>query len=152
MWDHDHLTGEYRGAAHSKCNLKCRNDRYNIDFFFHNGKGYDFHFIMNAVSELSKEMWMDVTCIPNNTERYMSLTIKGNGFQITFKDSLQFMPLSLEKLVQTQKDSEFNFPYMQSVFGDKAELLTRKGVYPYDWDNSSNKDQMVSLPNKEAFT
>ena len=152
VWDHDHLTGEYRGAAHSKCNLKCRNDRYNIDFFFHNGKGYDFHFIMNAVSELSKEMWMDVTCIPNNTERYMSLTIKGNGFQITFKDSLQFMPLSLEKLVNTQKDSKFNFPYMQSVFGDKAELLTRKGVYPYDWDNSSNKDQMVSLPPKEAFT
>ena len=36
--DHCHLTGKYRGAAHSKCNLKCRNDRYNIDFFFHNGK------------------------------------------------------------------------------------------------------------------
>jgi hypothetical protein len=65
--DHCHLTGRYRGAAHSKCNLKCRNDRFDVDFFLHNGKNYDFHFIINAAAELSKEINLDISCIPLNT-------------------------------------------------------------------------------------
>ena len=69
--DHDHLTGEYRGAAHSKCNLKCRNDGYNVDFFFHNGKGYDYHHVLNTVGELSKEMNLKINCIPMNSEKYV---------------------------------------------------------------------------------
>ena len=39
MWkvcDHDHITGEYRGAAHSKCNMHMRIDPYRtpIPVFF----------------------------------------------------------------------------------------------------------------------
>jgi hypothetical protein len=114
--DHCHLTVKYRGCAHSKCNLRCKNDKYNIDFFFHNGKGYDFHFIINAVGELSKELKMDITCIPNNSEKYMSWSLRGPEFQITFKDSMQFMACSLDKLVETQKKSNFKFPLMNAVF------------------------------------
>ena len=41
--DHDHLTGKYRGAAHSKCNQTLRIDPYrtHIPVFFHNLKNYD---------------------------------------------------------------------------------------------------------------
>ena len=41
--DHDHITGEYRGAAHSKCNLLLRIDAYHtpIPVFFHNLKNYE---------------------------------------------------------------------------------------------------------------
>jgi hypothetical protein len=42
--DPDHITGHYRGAACDTCNLKCRNDRFSFDVFFHNGKNYDFHY------------------------------------------------------------------------------------------------------------
>ena len=54
MWkvkDHDHITGEYRGAAHSKCNLLLRIDPYRtpIPVFFHNLKNYDAHHLMSAV-------------------------------------------------------------------------------------------------------
>ena len=83
--DHDHLTGKYRGAAHSECNTLCRNDRYKMDFFFHNGKNYDFHYIINAISELCKKINMCVDCIPLNTEKYLSITLKGADFNITFK-------------------------------------------------------------------
>ena len=45
--DHDHFDGKYRGAAHSKCNLKLRIDRKNmkIPVFFHNFSNYDSHIV-----------------------------------------------------------------------------------------------------------
>ena len=42
--EYDLLTGKYRGAAHSVCNLeegKKRTRRIEIPVFFHNLKGYD---------------------------------------------------------------------------------------------------------------
>ena len=47
----DHITGEYRGAAHSKCNLLLRIEPYHtpIPVFFHNLKNYDAHHLMSAI-------------------------------------------------------------------------------------------------------
>ena len=61
------------------------------------------------------------------------------------------MPCSLDKLVETLTDSEFKFPYMNAIFGENAKMLTRKGVFPYDWYNSQDKDLCTSLPSKEKF-
>jgi hypothetical protein len=89
--DHDHFTGAYRGLAHSECNTLCRNDRYNMDFFFHNGKNCDFHYTVKAISELCQTMKLKVSCIPLNTEKYLSISLKGEGFELTFKDTMQFI-------------------------------------------------------------
>ena len=40
--DHCHLTGNYRGAAHSACNMKTKMPNY-IPIFAHNLVGYDLH-------------------------------------------------------------------------------------------------------------
>ena len=32
--DHDHITGKYRGAAHSSCNLKLRIDPHKLRFLY----------------------------------------------------------------------------------------------------------------------
>ena len=43
--DHCHYAGEYRGAAHSICNLKF-NVPNEISVVFHRGSNYDYHFII----------------------------------------------------------------------------------------------------------
>ena len=42
--DHCHLTGNYRGPAHSKCNITVTQKQSNfIPFLFHNFRSYDCH-------------------------------------------------------------------------------------------------------------
>ena len=42
--DHCDLTGNYRGPAHSKCNINATQDKSNfIPFLFHNFSNYDCH-------------------------------------------------------------------------------------------------------------
>ena len=48
--DYCHYTWEYRGAAHSICNLKYSVSK-NIPAAFHNGSNYDYHFIIKELAE-----------------------------------------------------------------------------------------------------
>ena len=49
---HCHYTEEYRGDAHSICNLKYSVSK-NIPIAFHNGSNYDNHFIIKELAEES---------------------------------------------------------------------------------------------------
>ena len=64
----------------------------------HNLRGYDGHLIIknayNATQSLDKHV--DISEIPNNSEKFMSISI---GY-LRFIDSMQFMPCSLEKIVE----------------------------------------------------
>ena len=70
--DHDHLTGDYRGAAHNECNLALKykkvNDRMEDSFVipvvFHNLRGYDAHVLMESLGKYKKRK---LSCIPNNS-------------------------------------------------------------------------------------
>ena len=48
--DHCHYTGQYRGAAHSKCNLVYKLPKY-LPVIFHNLSGYDAHHIICELGE-----------------------------------------------------------------------------------------------------
>ena len=52
--DHCHITGKYRGAAHSTCNLKLRLNpkTTTMPVVFHNLRGYDSHLLMQAISRV----------------------------------------------------------------------------------------------------
>ena len=109
--DHCHYTGEYRGAAHSICNLKYSVPK-KIPIVFHNGSNYDYHFI---IKELTEEYKRQFTRLRENTEKYRTFTvpigkevtgIARNGEEITknisyilqFIDSAIFVASSLSNL------------------------------------------------------
>ena len=69
--DHCHYTGEYRGAAHSICNLNyCVPTK--IPIIFHNGSNYDYHFI---IKELAEEFKKQFTCLGEYTKKYITFTV-----------------------------------------------------------------------------
>ncbi len=48
--DHNHLTGEYRGATHCICNLNYKLPRF-IPIYFHNFSGYDAHLFVKEFGD-----------------------------------------------------------------------------------------------------
>ena len=62
--DHCHLTGKYRGAAHSKSNLKMKTPMF-VPVLFHNLEGYDSHLFVKSLGYSKGE----VSCIPKTDEK-----------------------------------------------------------------------------------
>ena len=157
--DHCHITGKYRGSAYQDCNLKLRinPEEIKIPVIFHNLRGYDSHFIMQEIGAIVKkhayknkkgdEKQMNINAIPNNMEKYMAFML---GNHLTFIDSFQFMSSSLEKLVSNlPRDS---LKYTSKHFkGENLNLMTQKGVYPYDYMDSFEKFNETKLPTKDDF-
>ena len=67
--DHDHLTGNFRGAAHSQCNLQYQLPKF-VPVIFHNFSGYDSHLF---IKQLGKSIG-NINCIPNNEENYIIIS------------------------------------------------------------------------------
>ena len=147
--DHDHVSGEYRGAAHSSCNLLKRRQR-KIPIFFHNFRGYDSHLIVPA---LGKHKDQELRVIAQTMEKYLQLQF---GDHLVYKDSLQFLSCSLERLTQNLLTSGRQFfTHLLHSFNQQSDanvdLLLRKGVYPYDYMSDAVKLQEKHLPPREAF-
>lgn len=73
IWNHCHITGKYRGAAHKDCNLKLQIKlwRTPIPVVIHNFQGYDSHLICESVSQSAFSHRISV--IAETFERYKSM-------------------------------------------------------------------------------
>ena len=140
MRDNCHITCEYQGAAHNACNLKLRlNPKTNsIPVVFHNLRGYDSHVLMQAVSKVEGRL----SCIPNNTEKYISFSLG----QLRFIDSAQFLLASLDKLVAANPLGAFQITAQHEPNRERRELLMRKDVYPYEYIDTRNRFIEPKLP------
>ena len=69
--DQWHYTGEYRGNAHSICNLMFSVPE-DTPTVFHNGSIYDYRFIMK---ELAEELEEQFTCFGENTEKCLTFSV-----------------------------------------------------------------------------
>ena len=157
--DHCHFTGEYRGAAHNSCNLQCKKPLI-LPVILHNLQGYDAHLFIKQLSGLKGEL----NCIPSTEEKYISFSKKikvdeyrsrkigemvSLNFEIRFIDSFKFLQTSLANLVGNLQLDDFQ--NTKEIMKDNIELLTRKGVYPYDYVSSIEKLSETQLPTKEQF-
>ncbi|XP_073999570.1 uncharacterized protein [Rhodnius prolixus] len=143
--DHDHITGVYRGPAHSQCNILYRTPRF-LPVFLHNLSGYDAHFIVRELGYDNSR----IDVIPNSEEKYISFSKQVGALTVRFVDTFRFMASSLDRLSKNLPRNKFIdtgkfFP------ADKMDLVTRKGVYPYDYTDSFEKLRETVLPPKEAF-
>ena len=93
--------------------------------------------------------------IPLNQEKLKTVTINR---RIKFLDSLAFRGSSLASLADELKLDKCEFPILREVMRDvlktrkDVDLLTRKGVYPYEFATSIEKlYNTKTLPPIEAF-
>ena len=157
--DHCHITGKFRGSAHQEWNLKLRikPEDIKIPVIFYNLRGYDSHFIMQQIGEIAKRYGytnkkgekqdLNINAIPNNTEKYMAFML---GNHLTFIDSFQFMSSSQDKLASNLPKENLIYT-SKAVKGKRLDILSKKGVYPYDFMDSFEKFNNRELPTKNQF-
>ena len=97
------------------------------------------------LASLKEKQVLCSTKVVNNGEKPTPLL-----HQIRLIDSFKFMATSLDTLViNLSKDAFSNVKRYYT--GNKLELLTRKGQYPYEYMNSLEKLKETQLPPKGAF-
>ena len=67
-----------------------------------------------------------------------------------FKDSYLFLNKSVDYITGTIND-ENRISLKQEFGGENYKLLTKKGIYPYDYFDSKQKYDELELPEKEKF-
>jgi hypothetical protein len=72
--DHCHLTGKFRGAAHTNCYLKYKVPTF-VPVLFHNLSGNDAHLFIKKLEHISNEC-LDFSIIHSTEEKYLSFSEK----------------------------------------------------------------------------
>ncbi|XP_071639083.1 uncharacterized protein [Temnothorax longispinosus] len=130
--DHCHLTGRYRGPAHSNCNLNYK-DLHCIPIVFHNLSGYDAHFIITEIAT-AYEGHVDLFLITKG--KYISFTKnvqstedkdKKTCVKLRFIDSYKFFTASLDKLAFYLSKNKLQILQREfcKLSAENFDLLTR---------------------------
>lgn len=128
--DHNQVIGAYRGAAHVRCSLNYKQSR-NIPIVFHNLHHYDAHHIIMSIGKF-KEYSLDVIATTLETCIGFRMVKKGCPIHLNFIESLQHLPISLEKLVSNLEEDQFKI-LKHHFRNHDVVLLTHKDLYSYDY-------------------
>ena len=165
MGDHCHYTGCYRGPAHSLCNLRYRIPSY-IPVVFYNLSGYDAHLFIKELGKKSS----NIGVITKNKEDYITFSVdvavdkyidkEGNEkdkfielpfIERPFIDSFKFMGSSFDSLTNNLVCGGGKLFGFEDYSELQYNLLTRKGIYPYEYVSSWDKFMETELLSIEAF-
>ena len=148
--NHCHYSSKMLGYAHNECNLQYKfkkdtvHNDYSINIFAHNSQNFDQSFLIRALQNL--DCRIPFSCLPRNSNKSISIQIG----PFIFKDSYLFLDKSLDYLTGTI--SHEDRISLKQEFGEyNYKLLTKKGIYPYDYFDSKDKYDELQLPKKEKF-
>ena len=111
-------------------------DYWGYTVIFHNGKGYDFHFVLKDILRRRGFRYQVDPVMVGAKILYFTLTQKRRFKQSTgirFVDSLNFLPMALKKFTKT--------------FG----LTTKKGFYPHFFNTPEHESYIGPIPSEAAF-
>lgn len=143
--DHDHLTGDYRGAACNSCNINFKLPNF-IPVVMHNLSGYDAHFIIPELGYNDKS----IDIIATSSEKFISFSKKIGRLKLRFIDSFRFMSFSLNTLAKNLRKEDFK-ESCKLVPDEHFSLIQQKGIYPYDYIDSVARFNETTLPPIENF-
>ena len=170
---HDVVTGKYISTMCEGCRLQFSYKTF-LPVYLHNLKGYDSHLFINALHKYG-DTTCELSCIPNNEEKYISFSkmikvgeyycsrdkcSKNITFEIRFLDTIGFMNSGIASLVgnlskgcDTDEKLRKAFPNTSKHFKGEEELqlMTSKGIYPYDYIDSYDKLLLDKLPEQKDF-
>ena len=132
--DRDHYTVLYRGAAHSICNLRYSTQR-DIPAVMINGSNYDLHLI---IKELAEEFRTEIQCIPEDKEKYKSLSIP-----IMYKQCNDYTILYNLIFIDSSK-------FMMGSLDNQVNNLSE--LYPCNCSNNSNQQIKIKHNAKNIYT
>ncbi|XP_014299051.2 uncharacterized protein LOC106693934 [Microplitis demolitor] len=148
-YDHCHFTGNYRSPLHLSCNINYRKS-HTIPIVFHNLSGYNSHFIIKSLSTVFEGK---ITLLPINKEHYISFTkyVGNTSVCLRFIDSFRFMASSLDKFASNLNDCDKQITQQHYSDPEKFKLVTRKGVFPYEYVTDIDKLNDKQLPDQDSF-
>ena len=108
------------------------NDDFLINIFAHNSQNFDQSFLIRALQNLDNKI--PFSYLPRNSNKFISMQIG----PFIFKDSCLFLNKSLDYLTGTINDED-RISLKQEFGEENYKLLTKKGIYPYDYFDSKEK-------------
>lgn len=102
--------------------------------YFHNGEGYDFHFVMLELAKIPSIDPMKLDLIADSSEKIRYFTLEIGKKKITFKDTFAFVSQSLASWLKSTQNSTDYFPCFYNAFPQLAqrELVMQKNPFPYN--------------------
>lgn len=131
--DHDHITGEYRGAAHKSCNLSFLRQKRYVPILFTNNTKYDANYIIRGLMNTTK-----IHLLAKTSEKFFTFNCKLTKSDLTFRfiDNTMFLGDNYEKICST-------------IILKKAKY--RKLYYPYNLLRNYFQILEYYTPNRNDF-
>lgn len=126
--EHDHLSGEYRGAAHSECNLRYRQPK-SIPIIFHNLRNYDGRLLM---SELGKFKDHVISVIATTLEKFITFRLKKTRLPCP-ASLFRLLSVPLQLASKTgRRPSSRSIPNLKRTFSFRhpSKFTKKKGNFP----------------------